>query len=391
LCGTDFERDITIGMTLEHGVSRLATTPIESVLANSSQIAQDSSHNNLNYRWASMAKHLFWVAGLPLILGGCLPLPFTIASSAITGLSYLTTGKSGTDHVISAARKEDCSLTNPFFGQDVCQDMLAGDDTYVAVASYPGDRDYGWRTAQARAVTPTTMVADGQQAAEHKAGPLGHQEKLAAMSNLVAPPPEITIAGLSLGSKHVGQRPQRQVVVQTANAATSTTWASTEPAPKVPTRAIELTPLPAPGGFDAPVPPRSGRASGMDVKVPLANARPSDHGAPHTAPKSVEAPSAQHAPPSLPRVEHGSLGESGSYIVVGSFRDLERADRLAAALADHTPKILAATVKGERWNRVAIGPFTSADISVAKASLGKVSGRQPWVVRLESPIILASN
>ena len=56
-----------------------------------------------------MAKHLFWVAGLQLILGGCLPLPFTIASSAITGLSYLTTGKSGTDHVISAARKEDCS------------------------------------------------------------------------------------------------------------------------------------------------------------------------------------------------------------------------------------------------------------------------------------------
>ena len=83
-----------------------------------------------------MAKHLFWVAGLPLILGGCLPLPFTIASSAITGMSYLTTGKSGTDHVISAARKEDCSLTNPFFGEEVCFD-LSDFFSYVSGALIP--------------------------------------------------------------------------------------------------------------------------------------------------------------------------------------------------------------------------------------------------------------
>ena len=221
--------------------------------------------------------------------------------------------------------------------------------------------------------------------------PIGHQEKLAALSNLVAPPPEITIAGLSLGSKHVGQRPQRQGVVQTANAAAATTWASTAAAPNVPTRTIELTPLPAPSGFDAPVPSRISRDSAPDVKVPLANTRPSVQRAPEKAPKTVDAAPAINPQPSLPRVEHGSMGESGRYIVVGSFRDRERADLLAAALSNHTPKILAATVKGERWNRVAIGPLNPADLSEAKASLGKVSGRLPWIVRLENPIVLASN
>lgn len=338
-----------------------------------------------------MAKHLFWVAGLPLILGGCLPLPFTIASSAITGMSYLTTGKSGTDHVISAARKEDCSLTNPFFGEEVCREMRPGDDTYVAVAYYPGDRNNGWRATQARAVTPSSMVPGEQQTAENISAPLGHQEKLAAMSNLVAPPPEITIAGLSLGSKQVGQRSQRQAAVQTANASTATTWASTKPAPTVPTRAIELSPLPAPSGFDAPVPTRISRAAAVDVKIPLANARASDLGAAENASKTIEAASVKRAQPSLPRVEHGGSGDSGRYIVVGSFRDRERADRLAATLAGHTPKILAATVKGERWNRVAIGPLSAADLSAAKASIGQVSGREPWVVRLENPIVLASS
>lgn len=338
-----------------------------------------------------MAKHLFWVAGLPLILGGCLPLPFTIASSAITGMSYLTTGKSGTDHVISAARQEDCSLTNPFFGQEVCGEMHPDDDTYVAVLAYPGDRDSGGRSTQGRAPIPPSLPVNAQRAAALAPAPMGHQEKLAALSNLMAPPPEITIAGLSLGSKHLTEGPQGRIVVETANAATSTTWASTDTRPKVPTRVVELAPLPAPSGFDAPIPSKVDRVAGTDVTVPLANARPSVQRASESAPKIIHAPSAKRDQPSLPRVEQGSLGATGRYIVVGSFKERDRADRLAATLADHTPKVLAATVKGERWNRVAVGPFNAADVSAAKASIGTVSGRQPWVVRLENPIVLAGN
>lgn len=338
-----------------------------------------------------MAKHLFWVAGLPLILGGCLPLPFTIASSAITGMSYLTTGKSGTDHVISAARQEDCSLTNPLFGENVCGEMHPDDDTYVAVLAYPGDRDNGGRSTRGGALTSPSFPVNAEGPAVLAPAQIGHQERLAALSNLMAPPPEITIAGMSLESKHVTQRPLRQIVVQTANAATSTTWASTDTRPKVPTRAVELAPLPAPGGFDAPIPSKVDRAVGTDVTVPLANARPSAQRASERAPKIIDTPSVRGDQPSLPRVEHGSLGASGRYIVVGSFKERDRANRLAATLADHTPKVLAATVKGERWNRVAVGPLNAVDVSAAKASIGTVSGRQPWVVRLENPIVLAGN
>jgi hypothetical protein len=342
-----------------------------------------------------MSKHLFWVAGLPLILGGCLPIPISIASSAITGISYLTTGKSGTDHVISAAREEDCSLTNPLFGDDICQDVQLGEEPYLVVAAYPGDRDNGGPSSRGRALVAPSGEADAIAAAD--SANAGHQEKLAALSTFMAPPPEITVAGLSLSSDRMAQLSGRAVVVETANAATSTTWASTQTSPKIPTRSVELAPLPAPTGFDAPTPSKidqaalTGSVGVSGTKVPLANPQPVGQPKPSDVAKKNDGGPAENDQPALPRVELGSMGASGRYIVIGSFRDRGRADRLAETVADHAPKILAATVNGERWNRVAIGPFSEAQVSQTKAAIGTVSGRQPWVIRLQNPIILAGN
>ena len=53
-------------------------------------------------------------AVLPLCAGGCaLPVGVVIASYAADGVSYVATGKSVTDHGLSAAAGHDCALLRP--------------------------------------------------------------------------------------------------------------------------------------------------------------------------------------------------------------------------------------------------------------------------------------
>lgn len=64
------------------------------------------------------------LTGLALagILSGCAaPTAIMVASQALTGVSYLTTGKGTTDHVLSAAMEEDCALHRVISGVPVCK------------------------------------------------------------------------------------------------------------------------------------------------------------------------------------------------------------------------------------------------------------------------------
>ncbi len=60
---------------------------------------------------------IWWLSPLlllQLLLGGCaLPAAVVLASYAADGVSYLTTGKSVTDHGLSAATGHDCALLRP--------------------------------------------------------------------------------------------------------------------------------------------------------------------------------------------------------------------------------------------------------------------------------------
>ena len=51
-----------------------------------------------------------WLLAVPLVLTGCgLPPAITFTSYAIDGLSFLTTGKTASDHAISEVAQRDCS------------------------------------------------------------------------------------------------------------------------------------------------------------------------------------------------------------------------------------------------------------------------------------------
>ncbi len=59
-------------------------------------------------------------AALAALLSGCgLPPAVTVASLVASGVSYVTTGKSVTDHGISMVLQKDCALLRGFEG-DIC-------------------------------------------------------------------------------------------------------------------------------------------------------------------------------------------------------------------------------------------------------------------------------
>lgn len=57
----------------------------------------------------------------PILLAGCaLPPALTVASFAADGISYLATGKSTTDHALSAIANEDCALVRAVKEKPIC-------------------------------------------------------------------------------------------------------------------------------------------------------------------------------------------------------------------------------------------------------------------------------
>jgi len=58
---------------------------------------------------------------VPFLLAGCaVPPALTLASLAADGVSYVTTGKSTTDHALSAIAEEDCALVRAVKEEAIC-------------------------------------------------------------------------------------------------------------------------------------------------------------------------------------------------------------------------------------------------------------------------------
>ena len=69
-------------------------------------------------------EYMTLICSTSLLLAGCIlviPLPISIVTSGLSGLSSLATGKSTTVHVISAAAEQDCALHRVAFGKEICR------------------------------------------------------------------------------------------------------------------------------------------------------------------------------------------------------------------------------------------------------------------------------
>lgn len=84
-----------------------------------------------------------------VLAGGCaLPVPLQIASWAASGFSYAATGKSLSDHAVSAVAHEDCALHRIALGKDICV-PIESDGTALAKNS-----------AAPKAAEPTSRLRD---------------------------------------------------------------------------------------------------------------------------------------------------------------------------------------------------------------------------------------
>lgn len=103
---------------------------------------------------------------LPFLLGGCaLPPAISIASLAVDGLSFASTGKSATDHAISATAKKDCAVFRVVKDEKVCKEFEEGEKPalYMAAEEWEAGGEIvgvSGPNAPARPVVETNTVPD---------------------------------------------------------------------------------------------------------------------------------------------------------------------------------------------------------------------------------------
>ncbi|NQW10839.1 MAG: SPOR domain-containing protein [Alphaproteobacteria bacterium] len=278
-------------------------------------------------------KPILAVAALPLLLGGCLPLPISIVSTALSGISYMASGKSTSDHLLSATVEKDCALTRPIFGDPVCREIGPnGEGATVSVveAYYPGDQD-DWSQLERAALNTGALDLDK---VDH--GPA----QIAIFLPFANTAPTIKADGVTVTSGVVRPSPDtRRLPV----AFSSGDW-------QPPSRAggVAIAPL-----QKLEIIAQERDVRGHDVRA------------------------------------EALFAESGRYVIIGSFRDIARAEVLAGRHGAQLPKILAATVEGRDWYRVAMGPFTASEALLIKRGLGPVDGVIPWTIQLHTPTLLA--
>lgn len=71
---------------------------------------------------ARPASRILLAAIVAAALSGCAPVinPVTVVSLIFDGISYATTGKGPTDHVISGVTDRDCAMYRTLFDEPVC-------------------------------------------------------------------------------------------------------------------------------------------------------------------------------------------------------------------------------------------------------------------------------
>ncbi len=103
------------------------------------------------------------VLALPILLNACaLPASFSIASVAIDGISYATSGKSVSDHALSAVANEDCAMWRALKARPICRDqdvpetmVAAAPESEVPAAVLAAAPAAGGSTAPEIAITET--------------------------------------------------------------------------------------------------------------------------------------------------------------------------------------------------------------------------------------------
>ena len=259
------------------------------------------------------------LACMSLILGGCLlPPAYHIASWTFTGISYLFTGKSVSDHALSVAMKQDCAIHRIVAGSNVCllhNGEPVDDLTAVALLGDALEGTAGYPIA----LDPITLPAE----LDDLVGILGAAAKPTVRQDALAVLPLLEPV-LAL------EQPQNDAA----------------PAMGVSEHSAVLQKLTGGNPKLAIDPPQRLLAANWSVSTKLED-------------KEIR----------------------GLYAVIGSFLSTDNATRFSLLYESLGMAVLQTERDGKTWFRVAAGPFTPEQLSNAQAKIDKSGISRSWTLK----------
>ncbi len=284
---------------------------------------------------------------LPLValtvpLSGCiLPPVLVVASYAGDAVLAVTTEKTSTDHLLSMAEKKDCAMWRVVKGRPICHDFEDGHGPYEKWRDTDGNQvatagsDAGFTTITAK--DSRSDVDSGQLAAVHR-----YQQK---------------------GGVLLAQAGTDSPIVTAADAYRA----------KAPDRSVQSAPLGAPPPL--PLNQSVDNAPTVNDGAPVTQTIP-----PATLKLDGKPTATKVAPADAAQKQTVSAGRN-SYVVVGSYRQQDNAQRVMREHRDIKPVMQSVTVKNERYYRVVAGPYTASQAAEIRGSLKAKSHIEATVAR----------
>ncbi|WP_417836206.1 SPOR domain-containing protein [Thalassospira tepidiphila] len=301
------------------------------------------------------------VVAAPLALGACGgPIELTVAKLAGDLISYVSTGKSTTDHAVSFVAERDCALHRPLLEQTICKDdetILAEEAAALAVMGEPEIKQ------ELRVARPEIYAVNAP--AEDWSRPSATALKSNAIVTTNLPPltpkktaddavdavevasarDQIEVEDVAVDRSDLGPiDPQVEADAAVAG------YVSDEPAaeiaaPQETVTAALVDPAVMGDGDDVVVKPVDAALDGDAL-----------------AGDDLAAP--------LP----------GDYVVLASFADEARANRALGLYKEYQPRLLNAEVKGKPYLRVAVGPLSAEHAHDLRLLAAKKGVKDPWIV-----------
>jgi len=297
------------------------------------------------------------VVAAPLALGACGgPIELTVAKLAGDLISYVSTGKSTTDHAVSFVAERDCALHRPLLEQTICKDdetILAEEAAALAVMGEPEIKQElrvarpeiyavnapaeDWSRPSATALKSNAIVTTNLPPLTPKKTPDDAVEVASARD-------QIEVEDVAVDRSDLGPiDPQVEADAAVAG------YVSDEPAAEIAAPKETVT--------AALVDPAvMGDVDGVVDEVDAA--------------LDGEALAGDDLAAPLP----------GDYVVLASFADEARANRALGLYKEYQPRLLNAEVKGKPYLRVAVGPLSAEHAHDLRLLAAKKGVKDPWIV-----------
>jgi cell division septation protein DedD len=266
-----------------------------------------------------------------LLLSGCLPPVLQVASWTVTGVSYVFSGKSVGDHVLSLAAEKDCATWRVLQGNRICVDH---DRVY----------DNGWDAVASTFKVPTLGAGDDPQDFAMD-GPV----------QIAAATEEFILLDAS------------DDVESDVEFAENTADQRSLPPDSLSKDAVMIAMAETAEG----VAPASGPSESLtptDAQLEKISA-------------TAEAGQTPGQTPVRSAAYRGG-NDNGIYLVIGSFRSNQRALKLQARHTGLNTAIMQARISGKSLYRVLAGPLDKSNLATARRRLVKGGVRHSWAMRL---------